>query len=91
MTTSIQLDEETKKKLFNLKLDLEKERGQPVTYNELIEYLLEEQRRTANRSKNLKEFRKLKGTLPKDTLKYYFDEKRKELDREERLAPLNSR
>ncbi|GAI26105.1 unnamed protein product, partial [marine sediment metagenome] len=43
MTTTIQINNETKRKLFNLKLKLEKEKGNAVTYNELINYLLENQ------------------------------------------------
>ena len=41
-----------------------------------------------NRKKNLAEFRKLKGILPKSALNMYLEEKRKELAREEKRAPL---
>lgn len=88
MTTTIQIDEETKKKLFQLKLKLEKEKGAPISYNELINFLLKNQYINTLKKENLKEFRKLKGLLPKSALNTYLKEKEKERIREEKRAQL---
>ena len=88
MTTTIQIDDETKKKLFRIKLRLEEQKGQAITYNDLIEYLIESQPSNMIRKSNLQEFRSLKGILPKSAMKTYLDEKRKELNEEEKLAPI---
>ena len=89
MTTTIQIDDDTKERLFLLKLDLEKQRGKPISYNDLIEYLLKTQYRSSNKAKYIKEFKKLKGSLPKDALKEYLEEKRKNVEREEKIVPMN--
>lgn len=90
MTTTIQIDDETKKKLFKIKLRLEEQKGSAITYNEIIEYLLENQPLNTIRKTSLQEFRKLKGILPKTTKNIYLEAKRKDLIREENLAPLKS-
>ena len=90
MTTTIQIDDETKKKLFKIKLKLEEQKGSAVTYNEIIEYLVESQPLNIIRKISLKEFRSLKGILPKFVKKIYLDEKKKDLIREENLAPLKT-
>ena len=87
MTTTIQIDDETKKKLFRIKLRLEEQKGEAITYNDLIEYLIESQPLNQIRKSNLQEFRKLKGILPKSALKSYLDEKKKDLKDEEIIAP----
>ena len=88
MTTTIQIDDETKKKLFRIKLRLEEQKGESITYNDLIEYLIENQPSNQIRKKNLEEFRKLKGILPKSAIKTYLNEKRKDLKEEEKIAPI---
>jgi Holliday junction resolvasome RuvABC DNA-binding subunit len=88
MTTTIQIDDEIKKKLFKIKLKLEEEKGSAVTYNEIIEYLIIHQSTNIIRKKDLAEFRKLKGILPKSAMSMYLEEKRKELIREEERAPI---
>lgn len=88
MTTTIQIDDETKKKLFKIKLKLEEQKGSAITYNEIIEYLIENQPLNTIRKTSLEEFRKLKGILPKSAKRIYLEEKRKDLSREENLAPL---
>jgi hypothetical protein len=88
MNTTIQIDGETKKKLFRIKLRLEEQKGQAVTYNDLIEYLIASQPSNLIRKSNLQEFRSLKGILPKSALKTYLDEKRKDLNKEEKFAPI---
>ena len=88
MTTTIQIDDETKKKLFRIKLKLEEQKEEAITYNDLIEYLIENQPSNLIRKSNLQEFRSLKGILPKSAKKTYLDEKRKDLNEEEKLAPI---
>ena len=88
MTTTIQIDDETKKKLFRIKLRLEEQKGEAITYNDLIEYLIESQPSNQIRKSNLQEFRKLKGILPKSTMKTYLEEKRKDLNNEEKIAQI---
>ena len=88
MTTTIQIDDETKKKLFRIKLRLEEQKGEAITYNDLIEYLIESQPSNQIRKSNLQEFRKLKGILRKSTMKMYLEEKRKDLNNEEKIAQI---
>jgi hypothetical protein len=88
MTTTIQIDDKTKKKLFRIKLRLEEQKEEAITYNDLIEYLIESQPSNLIRKSNLQEFRNLKGILPKSAKKTYLDEKRKDLNEEEKLAPI---
>ncbi|TFG20946.1 MAG: hypothetical protein EU529_14150 [Promethearchaeota archaeon] len=91
MTTTIQIDDEIKKKLFKIKLILEEEKGSAVTYNEIIKFLLDSQSTNINRKRYLQEFRKLKGILPKSAMTIYLEEKKKELIREEERAPLTQK
>jgi len=88
MTTTIQIDDETKKKLFRIKLRLEEQKEEAITYNDLIKYLIESQPSNLIRKSNLQDFRSLKGILPKSAKKTYLDEKRKDLNEEEKLAPI---
>ncbi len=90
MPTTIQIDDETKKKLFKIKLRLEEQKGSAISYNDLIEYLIENQPLDIIRKTSLQEFRSLKGFLPKSAKKTYLEEKKKDLAREEKLAPLKS-
>ncbi|HUW91142.1 MAG TPA: hypothetical protein VMV43_11580 [Candidatus Nanopelagicaceae bacterium] len=91
MTTTIQIDDETKKILFRIKLRLEELKGEAITYNDLIGYLIENQPSNLIRKSNLQQFRSLKGILPKSVKKSYLDEKRKDLKEEENLAPLKNK
>ena len=88
MTTTIQIDDEIKRKLFQIKLKLEEQKGSAVTYNEIIKFLIDHQSSNIIRKANLREFGKLKGILPKSAMTMYLEEKRKELIREEERAPL---
>ena len=87
MTTTIQIDDETKKILFRIKLRLEEQKGEAITYNDLIGYLIESQPLNLIRKSNLQQFRSLKGILPKSAKKSYIEEKKKDLKEEEILAP----
>ncbi len=88
MPTTIQIDESTKKKLFQIKLELEQQKGSPVTYNEIVEFLINNQATNLFRKQGLKEFRKLRGVLSIGSLDELYSERRKELIREEKRAPL---
>ncbi|MFW9875443.1 MAG: hypothetical protein ACFFG0_20240 [Candidatus Thorarchaeota archaeon] len=90
MTTTIQIDDETKKKLFKIKLRLEEQKGSAMTYNEIIEYLIENQPLNTIRKTSLQEFQSLKGILSESAKEIYLEEKRKDLKREESIAPLKS-
>ncbi|TFG22325.1 MAG: hypothetical protein EU533_04430 [Promethearchaeota archaeon] len=90
MTTTIQIDDDTKKKLFTIKLRLEEQKGTAVTYNELIKYLIESQPLNLIRNTNLKEFKSLRGFLPQSARTVYRAEKKKELEQEESVTPLNN-
>ncbi|MHA1372127.1 MAG: hypothetical protein ACTSRA_20710 [Promethearchaeota archaeon] len=83
MTTTIQIDDDVKKQLFKIKLKLEEEKGNAITYNEIIKYLINNQATNIIRKKDLVEFRKLKGILPKSAMTMYLNDKRKELTSEE--------
>jgi hypothetical protein len=89
MTTTIQIDDETKKRLFAIKLRLEEQKGSSVTYNELIEYLIESQPLDIIRKSSLQEFRSLRGILPKSAKAIYLEERKKDLKSEKNLGPLN--
>lgn len=88
MPTTIQIDKSTKKKLFQIKLKLEEEKGSPVTYNEIVNFLINNQATNIVRRKALESFREFKGILPKETLREFQKERRKELIKEEKKAPL---
>lgn len=88
MTTTIQITNETKRKLFDLKLKLEKEKGSAVTYNELINYLLENRKNYLTDRVNMKEFRQFEEILPESAVEKYWREKKRDFGREERKAPL---
>lgn len=90
MTTTIQIDDETKRKLFAIKLRLEEQKGSSITYNELIEYLIECQPLNMIRKASLEEFRSLRGILPKSAKTLFVEERKKDLKKEESLAPLNA-
>ena len=88
MTTKFQIDEITKKKLLEIKLELEREKGKAVTYNEIINHLIKLKVKLENKKKNPLKFRKFKGILPESARSVYFKSKKAELFREENLYPL---
>ncbi len=90
MTTTIQIDEETKKKLFQIKLKLEEKKGSAVSYNEILKFLLNNQKINLIRKKNMKEFRRFEGILPESALEEYLRDKKMELEREEKMSPLKN-
>lgn len=62
-----------------MKLDLERQKGQPISYNDLIKDLLEKHLSEKKKSQALEKFKELKGILPKGTLKEFLLER--EIDR----------
>lgn len=88
MTTTIQIDDNIKKKLFKIKLKLEEQKGSSVTYNEIIDFLIKNQRISLIKKRNMKDFRRFEGILPEPVMDEYLAEKKKELEREENKAPL---
>ena len=91
MPTTIQINDEIKKKLFQIKLKLEKEKGSAITYNEIINYLIKNQYQNFNKRKKMKEFRELKGIIQKSALEIYYKEKEKERLKEEKMVPLSNK
>ncbi|MHA1266545.1 MAG: hypothetical protein ACTSRS_15020 [Candidatus Helarchaeota archaeon] len=89
MTTTIQIDDKIKKRLFQIKLKLEEQKGSAVTYNEIIQFLIDNQSTNIIKKEKLQEFRKLRGILPKSAMTIYLEEKRKELKKEEGRASLS--
>lgn len=88
MTTTIQIDDETKKKLFQIKLELERKKGSSITYNELINFLIRNQRINLIEKVNMKEFRQFEGILEESALEEFLKEKKKQLKREEEKVPV---
>jgi len=87
MTTTIQISEETKKKLFMIMNQLEKERGRRVTYDEAIKFLFKEEKIEFQREKFLDNIRKYQGVLKPDEGKDLLKELRiKDHEREQRFT-----
>ena len=63
IATTIQISENTKKRLFQVMNRLEKEWGRRVTYDEAIVFLLKEENVNFNRKKFLKNLEKYQGIL----------------------------
>jgi hypothetical protein len=66
MATTIQISEETKKKLFMIMNQLEKQWGRRVTYDEAIKFLLHKEKLEINRKEFLKNIKKYQGMLESD-------------------------
>ena len=80
--TTIPVDKQTKSQLFILKNNLEKVEGRAISYNELVQILLRNMQHTRERKK-LGEFRKFRGSLPKDAVRIFEAERLKDLQAEE--------
>ena len=82
--TTIQVDEETKKKLLEIAGQLQSKLKRNITFNDAIEYLLKE-----NKPKPLEELIQLFGILkstPKDTREVFHSLREQEEQRLERLT-----
>ena len=87
MATTIQISEETKKKLFMVINQLEKEWGRRVTYDEAIKFLLNEEKIEFDRGKFLKNLKKYQGILKPNEGKDFLKELReKDYEREQRFT-----
>ncbi len=87
MPTTIQISEETKKKLFMIMNQLEKEWGRRVTYDEAIKFLLKEEKIEFNREEFLKNLKKYQGILKPNEGKDLLKELReKDYEREQRFT-----
>jgi hypothetical protein len=82
MSTTIQIDKHTKKELFQLKSELEFELGRSVTYNEIIQMLVDEKKKRKTQKNNNYLLRQLKGILPNKALNDYRSEKMKTIKAE---------
>ncbi len=87
MPTTIQISEETKKKLFMIMNQLEKDWGRRVTYDEAIKFLLKEEKIEFNREEFLKNLKKYQGILKPNEGKDLLKELReKNYEREKRFT-----
>lgn len=87
MPTTIQISEETKKKLFMIMNQLEKEWGRRVTYDEAIKFLLKEKKIEFNREEFLKNLKKYQGILKPNEGKDLLKELReRDYEREQRFT-----
>ncbi len=76
MLTTIQVDSQTKEKLLCLKLKLSEIEGWDISYNEILNRLLENSTLIMKlRSRNRLSMRKYCGTLPKNALHEWQNEK----------------
>jgi len=87
MPTTIQISEETKKKLFLVMNSLEKKWGRRVTYDEAIKFLLQKEKNEVDKDQFLKNIKKFQGMLKPGEGKKLLKELRKEShEREKRLT-----
>jgi len=68
MPTTIQIDEKTKMELFLIKNELERKMSKSLSYNELLQIILETYRIANKRSKSWNNFKNLQGIIPKDSI-----------------------
>ncbi len=85
MVTTIQVDEETQQKLFQVMTEIQGKTGRRISYNEALKILLERNERV-ERARS--EFSKLYGSLAgeKDVLKELAEFKRSEKEKLEKKA-----
>ncbi len=86
-STTIQISKKIKNKLFELINELEKNCGRRVTYDEAIEYLIEEKVNKVNKEEFLESIRKYQGILKEGEGISLLEELRSiEFEREENLT-----
>jgi len=87
MPTTIQISEETKKKLFLVMNNLEKKWGRRVTYDEAIKLLLQKETNEVDKDQFLKNIKLFQGILKPGEGKKLLKELRKEShEREKKLT-----
>ena len=87
MATTIQISEETKKKLFMIMNQLEKKWRRRVTYDEAINFLFKEKKIEFRRQEFLKNIKKYQGILKPNEGKNLLRElRKKDYEREQRFT-----
>ena len=85
-STTIQISEKTKSKLFAIINKLEKKWGRRVTYDEAIELLIEERLIQVDKKDFLNNLKKFQGILaPEEGTSLLKELRREELEREEKF------
>lgn len=86
MTTTIQISEKTKSKLFKLINKLEKSCGHRVTYDEAIEFLIKKKVMKVSKAEFLNNLKQFQGILkPGEGMSLLKELRREELEREEKF------
>lgn len=86
MATTIQISEDTKRKLFTLINQLERELKKRITYDEAIQFLLEHRKIIVDKESFIKNIEQFEGILDKGEGRKFLKELReKERERENRL------
>lgn len=86
-STTIQISEKTKSKLFEIINKLEKRWGRRITYDEAIEFLIKEKVSKTKKEEFLNNIKKFQGILePTEGASILKDLRRKELEHEERFS-----
>ena len=82
-STTIQISEKTKKKLFELINKLERERGHRVTYDEALAFLIKEKESKVDKNDFLNNIKKFQGVLkPGEGISLLKELRRNQLERE---------
>ena len=85
-TTTIQISEKTRSKLFKIINKLEKRLGHRVTYDEAIEFLIKEKVTNVSKEEFLNNLKQFQGILkPGEGMSLLKELRREELEREEKL------
>jgi len=83
-STTIQISKKIKNKLFELINRLEKKWGRRITYDEAIEFLLEEKVTKVNKEEFLNNIKKFQGILKGEGRSLLKESRRVDLEREEK-------
>ena len=79
MNTTIQLSQKTKSDLFQLKTELEQQYGHSISFDELLQIMLDERKKYVSAPKKNALLRKLRGSLPDSAIESYQSQKRTDL------------
>lgn len=86
-TTTIQISEQTKSKLFKVINELEKQWGRRVTYDEAIDYLIKKEAMPVSKDKFIKNLEKFKGILnPGEGKSLLAELRREDLERDKNFT-----
>ncbi|MHA1674427.1 MAG: hypothetical protein ACTSYI_12475 [Promethearchaeota archaeon] len=88
MVTTIQIENDVKQKLFQMKLDLSKIRGRDVDYNEVIEELLALHEDRFNKKDKYETIRQLANKYDGQLYQEFRKGKLRELNKEEQKHPI---